>query len=58
MFRLNQKWLTDVLSSEDTRKWKIKVYEVGSVRVVSSSHCVLQCGASGCVALRVRVSWV
>lgn len=30
---------------------------VVSLRVVSSSHCVLQCGASGCVALHVRVSW-
>lgn len=30
---------------------------VVSLRVVTSSHCVLQCGASGCVALHVRVSW-
>lgn len=30
---------------------------VVSLRVVTSSHCVLQCGTSGCVALRVRVAW-
>lgn len=46
MLWLNQKWLTDVLSSEDTRKWKIKVYEVGSVP--PCCHLLTLCAAVRC----------
>lgn len=37
---------------------EMEVCGVGSVPPCCHSSCVLQCGASGCVALHVRVSWL
>lgn len=45
-----------------SEKWKIKVYEVVSVppccHLLTLCAAVRWCGASGCVALHVRVSWL